>query len=149
MGNPVSGHPALSGTAPSPKRFVTCPFQFRTIVKQHAMTGSGLGPIREPRPAPESGGDGWGPGIPVPVELSPSPPRNFHTSRALFRMISPLPLTDDPLDLFWLISSQGVLKRFCEIISGSATEHFFIFFKISKKKIDTDFFRKLITFIVI
>ncbi|MDO9034370.1 MAG: hypothetical protein Q7U51_04120 [Methanoregula sp.] len=43
-GSGVAG--ALSSTAHSSKRFVTCPVRcpslFRAIVKQHAMTGSGL-----------------------------------------------------------------------------------------------------------
>jgi len=34
---------------------------FRTIVKRHAMTGSGLGRYEETRPTPGFR-DGWGPG---------------------------------------------------------------------------------------
>ncbi|MFA4848255.1 MAG: hypothetical protein WC626_00870 [Methanoregula sp.] len=51
----------------------------RAIVKRHAMTGSGLGPLRGSRPAPGFyEGTEWGPGLPVPVELSPSPSLTQH-----------------------------------------------------------------------
>jgi hypothetical protein len=36
-------------------------FLFRSIVKRHAMTGSGLGRYAETGQPPGSGGDGWGP----------------------------------------------------------------------------------------
>jgi len=45
----------ISGTCP-----VRCPFLFRTIVKRHAMTGSGLGCYARPGQPPGFGGDGWG-----------------------------------------------------------------------------------------
>jgi hypothetical protein len=54
----VPGHKSpssLSGTTPLPNRSGTCPVRclvYRSIVKRHAMTGSGLGRYKERRPAP-------------------------------------------------------------------------------------------------
>jgi hypothetical protein len=67
-GTGVAG--ALSGTAQSSKRFVTCPVRclvYRSIVKRHAMIGSRLDRYAETGQPPGYRGDGAGPGLPVPA----------------------------------------------------------------------------------
>ena len=86
-----SYHPALFGTAHSPKHSGTCtsrcPFLFRSIVKRPAMTGSKAGPLRgdtaSPRVSEGTGGarafpvPEWPEPFPVPFLLSKGPASEF------------------------------------------------------------------------